>query len=805
MSPRPQPRILLAILVALSGCGGGGDDGALPQDYAPAFVGRWSGEVSSIVDGQDAGAEPAETTVTSDRSNHLVLSGVCPDGAAVGATVRSPRTLSVDRITCPTVALPGCDEVTVRIDGGPGVLAAEVLVVAIQGTMSGCGEAIGVELVFSGARVEPTPVIAAIAPTTAAAGSTDLALTVTGQGFLPGATVLFGAIPIATTWRSGAELGAVVPEGLLADGAVVAVVVANPSGVASAAATFEIRNPPPVISGVVHGPLWGGAPGATLFVDGSGFVPSSAGRWNGGPRETTFRSSTRVEVALTAADLDVPGAGALTVLNPAPGGGESAPAAVTVENPPPLLAAVGPAAVAPGSPRFTLTVTGTGFSPGSVVRWSGAALPTTFVHRALLRAAVAPPLVAAAGAAAVDVVTPPPGGGQTFAAAFAIQAPPARTAAVAYQIGPGHDGRAALAAPLALPAAVPPATSPAPAWSVALPDLVSYPLVAEARAYVAVRGSASGQYGTRLYALDLATGAVAWGPVAVDGTYYWAGLAYDAGRIYVVNVDGVLRAFDAATGALDFTATPPGVGFVDATPSATAGVVYLGGSQVMALDGADGTVRWSTPVWGGDQASPAVIADGLLVAYPCQAYKLDLLTGGVLWHRAGPCSGGGGKTVAAGAAAAYVRDPTDLDPVGLVVDAFDGAALGTFGVGRATMPIPAVGAGRLFALSGGVLRAHDPLGAGTDWTFTGDGELVTAPILLDDGAAPAVVVGSAAGTVWALDAASGAERWRAEAGASILGPDEQNVSQPLTGLAAGEGYLLVPAGARLTAWRISGP
>jgi outer membrane protein assembly factor BamB len=77
----------------------------------------------------------------------------------------------------------------------------------------------------------------------------------------------------------------------------------------------------------------------------------------------------------------------------------------------------------------------------------------------------------------------------------------------------------------------------------------------------------------------------------------------------------------------------------------------------------------------------------------------------------------------------------------------------------------------------------------------------SAPILVDG----AVVVGSASGNVCVLDAATGSEMWVGGAGAGIASPDEQNVSQPLTGLAAGEGYLVVIAGSRLTAWRITAP
>ena len=47
--------------------------------------------------------------------------------------------------------------------------------------------------------------------------------------------------------------------------------------------------------------------------------------------------------------------------------------------------------------------------------------------------------------------------------------------------------------------------------------------------------------------------------------------------------------------------------------------------------------------------------------------------------------------------------------------------------------------------------------------------------------------------------------WSGNAGSPMAAPDETNGSQPLTGLGAGEGHLIVPAGNTLTAWHLSGP
>jgi outer membrane protein assembly factor BamB len=117
------------------------------------------------------------------------------------------------------------------------------------------------------------------------------------------------------------------------------------------------------------------------------------------------------------------------------------------------------------------------------------------------------------------------------------------------------------------------------------------------------------------------------------------------------------------------------------------------------------------------------------------------------------------------------------------------------------MPIPAFSPDAGFFSSGGTLRREDLAGGSVAWSFAGDGKLSSAPIVIDG----VVIVGSTSGNVYAVDAATGAQTWVGSAGAPISAPDEQNVSAPLTGLAAGEGYLVVPAGSSVAAWRIASP
>ena len=73
-----------------------------------------------------------------------------------------------------------------------------------------------------------------------------------------------------------------------------------------------------------------------------------------------------------------------------------------------------------GGAAFTLTVTGSNFVSGSVVRWNTVALTTVFVSSTQLTATVPASDIATAGTASVTVFNPTPGGGASTALTFTI-------------------------------------------------------------------------------------------------------------------------------------------------------------------------------------------------------------------------------------------------------------------------------------------------------------------------------------------------------------------------------------------------
>ena len=93
-------------------------------------------------------------------------------------------------------------------------------------------------------------------------------------------------------------------------------------------------------------------------------------------------------------------------------------------------------------------------------------------------------------------------------------------------------------------------------------------------------------------------------------------------------------------------------------------------------------------------------------------------------------------------------------------------------------------------------------GLGTSaWDFTGDGSLVTAPLVVGG----LVFVGSSSGELYALDAATGASSWSTNVGSAIPAPNEYNLFERTSGLGAANGTLIVPAaGNKLVAYRTDG-
>jgi hypothetical protein len=128
-----------------------------------------------------------------------------------------------------------------------------------------------------------------------------------------------------------------------------------------------------------------------------------------------------------------------------PGNGDFQVASEPPPNPAPQLTALSPDNALAGGASFTLTLNGGSFIAGSVARWNGVDLPTTFVSATRVTATVAATRIAARGTADVTVFNPAPGGGSSASLRFTIGR--TRAAVTAYGTGcAGTNGTPLLAA-----------------------------------------------------------------------------------------------------------------------------------------------------------------------------------------------------------------------------------------------------------------------------------------------------------------------------------------------------------------------
>ena len=347
---------------------------------------------------------------------------------------------------------------------------------------------------------------------------------------------------------------------------------------------------------------------------------------------------------------------------------------------------------------------------------------------------------------------------------------------VAYQVDAGHDGwlqGVDLPSPLQRQ------------WSDVFDGDVTDPLVVDGTVYVAAIPTGGDE--TELFALNEATGKTLW-QHDLGGAYGAPGIAYDGGRVFAVDSGGLLTAFDAVTGTIDWSSQLPDQYMFSAAPTAIDGIVYTGGAGVggnlYATDEATGALLWTQLVENGDDSSPAVDASHVYVDYPCQYYAFDRTTGALDWHDSLGCDGGGGDTPVAADGHVFIRDWTEP---GRIVSASDGSLQAPLGSDSA----PAVANGIAYERNGGLLEAVPDDGMGSvAWTFSGDDGLDTAPLAIGS----TVWMGSSTGELYEVDGVTGQELWSTEAGAT---PGAPNLTLAVSEMSAGDNSLLVVAGSTL--------
>ncbi|HEX5490195.1 MAG TPA: PQQ-binding-like beta-propeller repeat protein [Candidatus Udaeobacter sp.] len=321
---------------------------------------------------------------------------------------------------------------------------------------------------------------------------------------------------------------------------------------------------------------------------------------------------------------------------------------------------------------------------------------------------------------------------------------------------------------------------------------ISYPLIADGRVFVTTTTSGPSGF-EKLMALDARTGSTLWS-ANVNGRFGFANAAYDSGRVFVVNYDGLVKAFDAATGTLLWSLLLPYPTFgCDASPIAVNGRVYISGfgygGDLYAVDETNGAVLLTMSVNNGD-TSPVFSSGRVFVSDACpNAFAFNAVTGQQLWHFNSCCSGGGNLTPVLHAGGLYARDSYCTQTNGIVLDVNNGHRIGLF-----NSDTPPGFIGNLTLLpQNGTLVAVNSTGQQV-WSFVGDGALQSAPLVVNQ----TIYIGSRFGMLYGLNA-NGQMIWSTRVGGSIPTPEQPTVTL-VTGLGAGEGLLVVPTATTLVAY-----
>ena len=222
----------------------------------------------------------------------------------------------------------------------------------------------------------PSPTLTSVLPNTANSGDPALTLNITGSGFLNGASAVFvdnatffGTV-LNTTFVSATQLSAILPAAAIVLPGSFNISVNNPSPSFGPSNTVNFTvnvgtYPVPVLNSIYPTTVIAGSLPFSISANGSNFAPTAVLSFNGVPKATTISNSQNVSAMISTADISSAATVQVTVTNPTPGGGPSAPQPFVITQPTvvPTITSVSPSSI-PASTPTTITITGTGFVQG---------------------------------------------------------------------------------------------------------------------------------------------------------------------------------------------------------------------------------------------------------------------------------------------------------------------------------------------------------------------------------------------------------------------------------------------------------
>ncbi len=279
---------------------------------------------------------------------------------------------------------------------------------------------------FAGADTGPTaalaspPVISSVSPAAGAPGGGTL-VTLTGTNFQQATAVRFGAtIATSFTVNSATQITAVSPPG----SGSVQITVTTPNGTSNGVPFSFVGSPAPVLTSLT--PTQGPAAGGTaVTITGTSLSGATAVRF-GATNAASFLVVSATQIVAVAPA----GSGTVQVTVTTPGGTSNGLPFAFV--PAPTVSSVSPNQ-GPGAGGNTVTITGSGFSGATAVRFGSTNATSFTVVSPTQITAVAPP---GSGTVQVTVVT---AGGTSNGVSYTYVAVPSLTSAVPNQ-GPASGG-----------------------------------------------------------------------------------------------------------------------------------------------------------------------------------------------------------------------------------------------------------------------------------------------------------------------------------------------------------------------------
>ncbi len=180
---------------------------------------------------------------------------------------------------------------------------------------------------WAAAALGDQPVLTAIAPYTASAGSAAFTLQLEGGGFVSGTVALWNGVALPTTVVDGEHLAAAVGAAQLAAPGQAQVSARSPApdNLESNKLPFIVHGPTPVIASLTPASVGAGSPTILLTIKGSNFAADSQVLWNGAGLTTQFINADEVRAQIDASLLRLGQSVGVAVRNPSPAARISAP------------------------------------------------------------------------------------------------------------------------------------------------------------------------------------------------------------------------------------------------------------------------------------------------------------------------------------------------------------------------------------------------------------------------------------------------------------------------------------------------